>query len=99
MAHLAYRAALEDHGVRIYLSSEVRKITESSVTVCGPGGEFSLEADTVVYAVGREPLDDEANSLHGCAPEFYLAGDCMTPDNIMAATKVAFAAANNIGRM
>ncbi len=55
-----------------------------------------IEADTVVYAVGTGPLHEEAAAFSGCAPGFYLAGDCIRPGNIMSATATAFAAAGDI---
>ena len=47
-----------------------------------------IEADSLAMA--------EADSLAFCAPEFYQIGDCMKSDSIIAATKAAYAAANDI---
>jgi hypothetical protein len=53
-------------------------------------------ADTIVYAVGQQPLHDEADALRFCAPEFHQIGDCWIPRNIYQATRMAFAIARNI---
>jgi thioredoxin reductase len=61
-------------------------------------GEKFFRADTVIYAVGQKPLQDEALALRFCAPEFYMLGDCVAPKNIANATGDAYDAAFNIGR-
>lgn len=53
-------------------------------------------ADTVVYAVGQQPLHKEADALRFCAPEFHQIGDCWAPRNIHHATRMAFAVARDI---
>jgi 2,4-dienoyl-CoA reductase-like NADH-dependent reductase (Old Yellow Enzyme family)/thioredoxin reductase len=62
-------------------------------------GEWStklFEADTVVHATGRQPLQDEAETLRFCASEFHQIGDCLVPKNILQATRTAFAIARDI---
>lgn len=58
----------------------------------------ALGADQVVYAAGQKPLREETTALACCAPEFYMLGDCVTPQNITAATSTAYMTARNIGR-
>ncbi len=89
---------LEKQKIDIRLSTAVQEITPDGVRVSGPEGEYTLAADTVVYAVGQKPLTEEASALHDCAPEFYQLGDCITPKNIMNATRSAYGAAMDIGR-
>jgi hypothetical protein len=62
-------------------------------------GAAFFAADTVVCATGRRPLRAESFALCDCAPEFFQIGDCVTPRNIVAATKAAYAAARDIGRI
>lgn len=50
------------------------------------------------YAAGLKPLGEETTALACCAPEFYMLGDCVTPQNITAATSTAYMTARNIGR-
>jgi len=69
-------------------------------TVLGADAEMGSRqlypADTVVYAVGQQPLHDEADALRFCAPEFHQIGDCWIPRNIHQATRMAFAVARDI---
>jgi 2,4-dienoyl-CoA reductase-like NADH-dependent reductase (Old Yellow Enzyme family)/thioredoxin reductase len=60
------------------------------------GSRKLFEADTVIYAVGRQPLSDETESLRFCAPEFHQIGDCLTPKNIHQASGMAFTIARDI---
>lgn len=64
-----------------------------------PEGESRLfEADTVVYAIGQAPLQDDAMQLASLAPEFHMLGDCLAPKNILAANQSAFSIALNLGK-
>jgi 2,4-dienoyl-CoA reductase-like NADH-dependent reductase (Old Yellow Enzyme family)/thioredoxin reductase len=56
----------------------------------------SFAADTVVYAIGQQPLASEADSLRFCAPEFHQIGDCLAAKNIQQATGTAFCIARDI---
>ena len=60
------------------------------------GSRQLFEADTVIYAIGQQPLHDEADALRFCAPEFHQIGDCLAPKNIQQATGMAFAVARDI---
>jgi 2,4-dienoyl-CoA reductase-like NADH-dependent reductase (Old Yellow Enzyme family)/thioredoxin reductase len=60
------------------------------------GSKKLFEADTVIYAVGLQPLHDEADALRFCAPEFHQIGDCLAPKNIQQATGMAFTIARDI---
>jgi pyruvate/2-oxoglutarate dehydrogenase complex dihydrolipoamide dehydrogenase (E3) component len=60
------------------------------------GSRKLFEVDTVIYATGREPLHPEADALRFCAPAFYQIGDCLTPRNMLEATRMAFAVARDL---
>jgi 2,4-dienoyl-CoA reductase-like NADH-dependent reductase (Old Yellow Enzyme family)/thioredoxin reductase len=60
------------------------------------GSRKLFQADTIVYAVGQQPLHEEADALRFCAPEFHQIGDCWIPRNIQQATRTAFAVARDI---
>lgn len=64
----------------------------------GASGEVFFEADTVAYAVGQSPLREQALALRGCAPEFYMIGDCVEPKNIHAASSAGYFTARDLGR-
>lgn len=85
--------------VETYFNTTAVEILESGVKCSAPEGALFLEADTVIYAVGQQPLLEEANALRFCAPEFYPIADCVSPKNIMNATTQAYYTARNIGRI
>ena len=60
------------------------------------GSRKLYEADTVIYATGRQPLQAEADALRFCAPEFHQIGDCLIARNIQQATRMAFAVARDL---
>ena len=60
------------------------------------GSRRLFEADTVIYATGREPLHAEAGALRFLAPEFYQIGDCLAPRNMLEATRMAYAVARDL---
>lgn len=95
----AVMAQIGIHGIHLMTNTRAVEIKESGVTADGPDGELFVEADTVIYAVGQKPLSDEAEELRFCAPEFYTIGDCGVPANIAKATKEAYYAARDIGRI
>jgi NADPH-dependent 2,4-dienoyl-CoA reductase/sulfur reductase-like enzyme len=60
------------------------------------GSRRLFEADTVVYATGRLPLQAEADELRFSAPEFHQIGDCWLPRNVQQATRMAHAVARDL---
>ncbi len=90
---------IEKHAVEILFSTQITEIMEAGVRCRTGGSEKFIETDTVVYAVGQRPLQDEGALFHRCAPEFYQIGDCVAPGNIMSAVAAAFTIARNIGRL
>ena len=96
---LSYQFELQDHGVKIHLSTKAINIDETGVDTENNGSAGHIDADTVIYAVGQKSLADKADALTFCAPEFHVIGDCMRSDSILAATKHAYGAAKYIGRI
>jgi 2,4-dienoyl-CoA reductase-like NADH-dependent reductase (Old Yellow Enzyme family)/thioredoxin reductase len=90
---------LRTYAIPIHFNTKVLEVTEGGLVCEGPdGSKKTYEADTVVYAVGQIPLQEEAFALSSCAPRFYQIGDCNTVRNIEAATNTAFTIAHDIGR-
>ena len=87
---------LRDRHVSLSLGTRVVKVTPEGVLGEGTQGEQFFPADTVICAMGQQPLREEAEALRFCAPEFYVLGDCVTPKNILQATSMADAIAKNI---
>ena len=63
------------------------------------GEKMLIKADTVIYAAGRKAESEAAMKLNGCAPEFYMIGDCRSARNVLLANQEAFTIANGIGRL
>lgn len=85
--------------MRIMTSTKALEIKERGIVVEGPDGVVTLDADSIIYAVGQRPLREEAQALSASAPEFYPIGDCVTPRNIFSATQAAYTIARDIGRI
>ena len=80
--------------VPLYLYASVLEITKNGVVI-GLGEEiFLLPADTVILAVGSDPVKKLTQELEGTVPEVYTIGDCNEPRDAAAATfeaaKIAF---------
>ena len=68
--------------------------------VCERAGEQTeFKSDTVVCALGMKPERGAADELRFMAPEFYQIGDCNIPKNITEATRTAYFAAMDLGRL
>ena len=90
---------IRKQGIKTFTSTKALNIEKDGVTVENADGTFKLDADTIVYATGQKSLSEEAWALNDCADELYVIGDCVNPENIMAATQAAYNIALDIGRM
>ena len=100
MVHMnSLRMQIEEKRIPVFLSTRATGIGEGGVTAAAAEGERFFPADTVIYAVGQRPRSGEAMALRGCAPEFYAVGDCLAARNILSATREAWTAARDIGRI
>lgn len=91
------KVELDRYGIDISFLTKAVAIDEKGVTCEKEGESFHLDADSVVYAVGRKPLSEDMAALAQCAPEFYPIGDCIAPQNILNATSQAYKVAKAIG--
>ena len=94
---LALNVEIAKYGIDMNFNTEAMEVTPRGVLCKGPNGEKLIEADTVIYATGMQPLWEETRQLNLAAPEYYMIGDCLTPKNISNATSMAFSVARNIG--
>ena len=95
---IAVRDMLIQHKVPIRLSTRAEEITVRGVRCASPQGEVFLEADTVVYAAGMRPRQEEALSFYDTASIFHMVGDCRQSATILNATGTAYTAARYLGR-
>ncbi len=93
------RVEIDKRNIEMHFNTTVKEIVEDGVICECDGEELSIKADTVIYAVGQQPLQEEAIALNYSAPDIYYIGDCVTPRNISEATSVAFIIGRNIGRI
>ncbi len=94
----ALKVELNKKHIDVFFKTKAKEITHHGVLCETEAGEKFFSADTVIYAVGQKPLQNEALALRFCAPEFYMIGDCVTPKSITNATGLAYDLAVSIGR-
>ena len=91
---------IKELGIKVLLNSLAEEITDEGVRLRSrtDGSAQDVGADTVVYAVGLEPIREDAEALRAAAPEFYLIGDCLMPKNMLEANQAGYHIAKDIGR-
>ena len=97
-AAMTYASKLRECGLAVRYERKAKEIHQRGVVCETPAGDVTVNADTVIVALGLTPLWDEAETLSACAGEFHQVGDCRTPRNILYTTSEAWSAAKNIGR-
>jgi len=58
------------------------------------GREHTIEAGSVVIAVGVKPMSDLALQFYGSADRFFMIGDCNVVGNVQKALRSAFSVAS-----
>ncbi|MFC1961856.1 FAD-dependent oxidoreductase [Chloroflexota bacterium] len=82
---------LADNNVEILTKTRVLKITGEGVSVTDGGNrQRSLEADTVVLAVGLKPNNTLLTALSDQIPEVYAVGDSVEPRKVYNAIMEGF---------
>jgi len=79
------RDRLVENGVYFYPQSSLLRITLTGVDVANNGSRLHLKADTVVLAIGTQPVDSLSKELEGLGIELYKIGDCVEPRDAMEA--------------
>ena len=95
---MALAVEIKQNGITALTGTKCVRITDEGVYGEKDGETKLYPADTVVNAMGLEPLHGKASGLSMCAPDFYLIGDCNTPRNIFMTTDEAYHVAMDIGR-
>jgi 2,4-dienoyl-CoA reductase (NADPH2) len=76
------RDRLKDEGVQVLTAVKYEEVTEEGLVVTDPTGQrHTLEADTLVLAVGSRPNSGLASELHS-RYDAKAAGDCLSPRNL-----------------
>ena len=76
------RDRLKDGGVQVLTAVKYEEVTGEGLVVTDPTGQrHTLEADTLVLAVGSRPNSGLASELHS-RYDSKAAGDCLSPRNL-----------------
>ncbi len=79
------------------LNAAVTEITPTQVRYVDENGERrSVDADTVIFSVGRRPRAGLAERFRFTAPKFFRLGDCVKASNLRNANRTAYDAAIQI---
>ena len=89
---------LRKRGIETRTETRVKAIEGGRVLCETPEGELALEADSIVNALGRTPLQEEAAAFGLAAPVFYPIGDCLAAKNVYEANRLGFNVAMDIGK-
>lgn len=83
--------------VKIYNEAECTAITSEGVTVRNADArEYTLLADTVIWAGGYLPMEDEVEQFRTLAYDFWKIGDCAQVRKIYNARREGYNAGSNI---
>ena len=83
--------------IEIINNTKAAEITGSGVRCVNTDGETFYAADTLIYATGMRPLQEEVIEFNQCAEAFYMVGECRKAANILYATATAHYAVKLIG--
>jgi 2,4-dienoyl-CoA reductase-like NADH-dependent reductase (Old Yellow Enzyme family)/thioredoxin reductase len=85
-------------GITARTQTPVERIEAGKAFCRTSDAELALEADTLVNAMGRKPLQKEASAYALCAPVFYPIGDCLAAKTVYEANRLGFNVAMDIGK-
>lgn len=95
----AVNEQLTNRKIAVHTQTKATEITDGGVKCETADGELFIEADTVVNALGRKPLQEEASAYALCAPIFYPIGDCLAAKNVYEANRLGYNVAMDIGKI
>ena len=95
---LAVNEQIAKLNLTVHTKTKAMEISDTGVKCESPDGELMIEADTVVNALGRKPLHDEACAFALTAPIFYPIGDCLAVKNVYEANRLGYNVAMDIGK-
>ena len=97
---VAVQVQLDRLKIPVVLGTRAVSINGNGLTGLGPDGqEVHFRADTVIHATGQRPRWNVVHALSDAAPYVQFIGDCQSARVIADATRDAFYAARNIGRV
>ncbi|NLO47212.1 MAG: FAD-dependent oxidoreductase [Clostridiales bacterium] len=93
---ISVSAELDRYGVAVHCDSKAVKADENGIWCETREGLKHIPGETVIYAIGQKPLDEQAAALYCCARRFYQVGDCLFPASISEANALAATIAMDI---
>ena len=94
----AVNEQLNKRGIAVHTGTKVTAIKDGCIECETADGIITLEADSIVNALGRLPLHDEAASYALSAPVFYAIGDCLAAKTVYEANRLGYNVAMDIGK-
>lgn len=88
----------ETPNITVCLNTQCHSVKGTTVHINSPDGTSTLEADTIVAAVGLLPRSNEALALWQSGIPTAMAGDCIHAADIEHAIHGGFTAAMGVGR-
>lgn len=86
---------LKERNVKLLAETTAKEIKGNSLVVSKQGGTETLEADTIVMAIGSKSNNELEKQLNTKIP-IYSVGDCVKPSNIIEAVSEGAKVAYNI---
>jgi NADPH-dependent 2,4-dienoyl-CoA reductase/sulfur reductase-like enzyme len=80
----------DKYGIEILTKAKLEEITDNGVIYSENSAKKTIEADTVVLALGAVPNGDLAVAIKGKVPEVHSVGDCVKPGKLLEATHAGF---------
>ncbi|MDP6511324.1 MAG: FAD-dependent oxidoreductase [Dehalococcoidia bacterium] len=87
---------LDEANVNIKRRCQVKQIVPGGMVVQSDNREETLEANTVIVALRRQPLDHLFQGLVAKGIPVYKVGDCVEPKNILESVHTAYRVARQI---
>ncbi len=90
---ISYSERIEKIGMKVITNTRLEEVTDNGVRVSNKkNGEFELEADSVILALGFRSCQCLYNALKDEGKEVYLVGDAVHPGKIFDAIHTAYRA-------
>ena len=81
---------LQQYGVQVLTNAKVIQVVPGAVVATTPHGEERCQADVIIVATGRHPVNDLVKVSREIVRESYVVGDCVAPGKIKEAMWQAF---------
>ena len=81
---------LNEHGVKVLTKAKLEEITNNGVIYSENSTKKTIEADTVILALGAVSNRDLAEEIRGKVPKVYSIGDCVEPGKLLEAIHGGF---------